>query len=253
MLCFPETNPRVKLYTVDSAHPTNFILELCNLPENRIDITLANAVIAALDHIEGILDNLTEEQKLLGGSLITTSSGKFFSNGLDVEKSLNNPEFHKRFTPFLVRLMNFRLPTIAAINGHAFAGGCLLAFAHDYIVMNSERGFICMNEIDIGFPLPPGSPEVLKNRVSNPIILRKIINEGKRFSAQEGVDSGFIDYAVPKDKVMETAINLGYQVSKKAMNGGVTLGLMKIETNRIMNTTILTSVGTKTGSYFSKL
>ena len=45
------------------------------------------------------------------------------------------------------------IPTVALINGHAFAGGCLLALAHDYRIMRSDRGYMCMNEILLPSPL----------------------------------------------------------------------------------------------------
>ena len=51
----------------------------------------------------------------------------------------------------------YPMPTIALINGHAFAGGLMLAMFHDYRVMNPHRGYLCLNELDFGAPLRPPS------------------------------------------------------------------------------------------------
>jgi enoyl-CoA hydratase/carnithine racemase len=64
----------------------------------------------------------------------------------------------------LGRLLCFPVPTIAAINGHAFAGGFMLAFAHDYRIMRTDRGFLCLPEIDLGMGLLPGMNAIIRYR-----------------------------------------------------------------------------------------
>jgi len=101
--------------------------------------------------------------------LITTSSTeKFFSTGLDIKfvstlTSLSDVDnFLLEFQRLTGRLLCFPVPTIALINGHAFAGGCMYAMAHDYRIMRKKVGFICMNEVDLGFPLGPGMNSVVQ-------------------------------------------------------------------------------------------
>lgn len=85
--------------------------------------------------------------------------------------------------PVLFRTLSIGVPTIAAINGHAVCGsnlliflyfsysfseclqiaaGAMIAFCCDYRIMNSDKGFICINEVELGFPLTPGTKMVEK-------------------------------------------------------------------------------------------
>jgi hypothetical protein len=70
------------------------------------------------------------------------------------------PCYPETFNPFLIRLLTFPLVTIAAINGHAFAGGFLVALACDFRLISAEdpagkkKVWCCMNEVDFGAPFP---------------------------------------------------------------------------------------------------
>ena len=92
----------------------------------------------------------------------------------------------------LSRLLTFGLPTVAAINGHAFAGGFLLSLACDHRVMRTERGFLCMNEIDIGFALTPGMNALLDAKLPKHV-MRDTVLQGRRWTAEEAVAQGFVD------------------------------------------------------------
>ncbi len=71
--------------------------------------------------------------------------------------------------PLFRRLLAFPCPTVAVVNGHAFAAGLMLAMHHDYRVMNPERGFACLNELDFGAPLrPPMSAIFARRRPTRP-------------------------------------------------------------------------------------
>lgn len=81
---------------------------------------------------------------------------RFYSNGLDLPLAMRTPMFFPRILNALLgRILTFPIPTIAAINGHAFAGGFTLALAHDFRVMKNEDGrfqkWLCMNEVG-GYP-----------------------------------------------------------------------------------------------------
>src|SRR3954463_3515242 len=116
--------------------------------ENRFNRTSIDELHAALDEVEG-----TEGP----AALVTTGEGKFFSNGLDLDWLMSGAEGTEGFIDEVHRLpgrgLGFGAVTVAAVNGHAFAGGGMLAVAHDYVVMREDRGFWCLPEVDLGLPL----------------------------------------------------------------------------------------------------
>lgn len=72
------------------------------------------------------------------------------------------------------------MPTVALINGHAFAGALMLSMMHDYRIMNPHRGFLCLNEVELGVPLKPAMSTIFRQKVS-PTTYRSLVLEGKRF------------------------------------------------------------------------
>jgi enoyl-CoA hydratase/carnithine racemase len=85
------------------------------------------------------------------------------------------------------------MPTIALVNGHAFAGGFMLAMYHDYRVFNPTRGFLCLNELDLGVPLQAPMSSVFRQKVAAPQVYRSLVLEAKRFSAKEALETGIVD------------------------------------------------------------
>ena len=112
--------------SLQSSDGTLFIITMKN-GENRIDTTFCQTMFTILDEIEAFC----EEMDGTPAALITTSEGKFYSNGLDLEHALSTPGFFEDYYLALMeRFLTFRIPTVAALNGHAFAGGCMMALAH---------------------------------------------------------------------------------------------------------------------------
>ena len=119
-----------------------------NEGENRINLDSLARLNELLDDIENVDGPV---------SLVLTGSGKFFCNGLDLARFADKRD---EFTATLHsleqtigRLLIFPAYTVAAINGHAFAGGALISCAFDYRVMREDRGYWCMNEAEIGLAL----------------------------------------------------------------------------------------------------
>lgn len=204
-----------------------YLLEFCNGEDNRLVTDFCQGVLKALDLIE--IDCPVGEGT---GAVVTTGSiPKFYSNGLDLEHAGNTPGFWRdSFYPMLHRLASFHLPCIAAINGHAFAGGAMLALCHDYRITNRDRGFLCLNEVLFGAPLMTGMMACVKHRVSN-ASLRKCVLEGHRFAGPEQVAHGFADLAVdPADNgVLRCAMEEAKRLSMFSKSG--VYGKLKIELN----------------------
>lgn len=95
------------------------------------------------------------------------------------------------------------MPTIALLNGHTFAGGMLLACAHDYRVLNPSRGFLCMNEVDLGVAVQPAMAALIRARAPTPAVLRAVLLEGKRFGGEEALSAGLVDVLGGREELLK--------------------------------------------------
>lgn len=84
------------------------------------------------------------------------------------------------------------MPTVALLNGHAFAGGLMLAAAQDYRLAPSPRGFLCLNELLFGAPLKPAMSALFRHKVP-PATYRSLVLEARRFPGDEAVAAGLAD------------------------------------------------------------
>lgn len=94
------------------------------------------------------------------------------------------------------------MPTIALVNGHAFAGGFMVAMYHDYRLFNPIRGFLCLNELDLGVPLKPAMSSVFRQKLS-PQVYKAMVLEAKRFSAKEALEDGIVDALGGMEELMK--------------------------------------------------
>ena len=99
----------------------------------------------------GSVDKLLDQALSEGAhALVTTATGKFYSNGLDLDWLGANGDKAKWYVQqvqsLFARMLTFPMPTVAAINGHAFGAGAMLGIAHDYRVMRDDRGYYCFPE-----------------------------------------------------------------------------------------------------------
>lgn len=121
------------------------------------------------------------------------------------------------YDPVFYRLLTFPLITVAAVNGHAFAGGMMLALACDFRVMNADKGMMSMNEIFIGLPLPNSFATFLRLRLPYQALRDTVM--GRRWVQSELLENGIIDETAPGDKVLERAIELAKAEAPKVCLG----------------------------------
>ena len=93
-------------------------------------------------------------------------------------------------------LMSFPIPVIAAMNGHTFAGGVGLAMACDWRVMRSDRGYICLNEIDVPIAFPRLTYALFKPKLPKNV-LSDVTLRARRFNAPEALSKGLVDELAP--------------------------------------------------------
>ncbi|GAC67107.1 enoyl-CoA hydratase-related protein [Gordonia soli] len=160
----------------------------------------------AVRQIGELLDEVAAADGASG--LVTTGAGKFFSTGLDTAWVLQNVEQVDAYTQsvqeLLARFLSFPMPTAAAINGHAFGAGALLAFAHDRIVMRADRGFLCMPGVTIGASYAPGSVRLVAAKVPAPIN-HEVLVTGRRYGGAVATELGIVHEAVAQDEVVPAA------------------------------------------------
>lgn len=194
-----------------SREGTVFVLRF-DAPENRFRPDNIEAWDAALDEVEGAGSP---------ASLVTTGTGKFYSNGLDLEWMFaqTDPEVRDGYIPkvlgLMARVLTFPTITVAAINGHAFGAGAQISLAHDFRVMRSDRGYWCMPEIDMKAPLHPGMTAIIQARVSHQTA-HELIVTGTRYGAEAALAKQIIDHAVPESEVLSKAIEIAEALSSKA-------------------------------------
>ena len=170
--------------------------------ENRFNPANLDAIEASLDEVE-VADGP-------GTPLVLTGEGKFFSNGLDLEwmshASKGEPErVLERVHALLGRVLAFPALTLAAINGHAFAAGAMLALACDQRVMRVDRGFFCLPEADLGLPFSPGMSALIASKLA-PAAASEAMVTGRRFGGGDAERAGIVDAAVPEDEVLDRAV-----------------------------------------------
>ncbi|XP_041455239.1 enoyl-CoA delta isomerase 2, peroxisomal-like [Lytechinus variegatus] len=157
--------------------------------------------------------------------LIFTGQGKFFSYGLDLHWiALQTKNVTRKFLiendDLLQRITLFPLPTIAAINGHAFGMGAIFAMACDYRVMKKGRGWFCLPETKLKIKFSPikSSPVGLKLHRSQ--TLRDAAIFSKRFTAEEARRADIIDEAVDENELMAAAIRYGNEIAGEVLDRG---------------------------------
>jgi len=145
-------------------------------------------------------------------ALVTTGAGKFYSNGLDLDRLMGDGGgLLGEYVPVMLRLFArmLRLPvvTVAALNGHAFAAGAMMSLTHDFRVMRRDRGYWCLPEADLGMPLAPGMNDLIAARLT-PQVAHEAIVTARRYTADEAVAAAIVDVAADEDQVLERAVAL---------------------------------------------
>jgi enoyl-CoA hydratase/carnithine racemase len=198
--------------------------------ENRFNRRFVDALHGALDEVERGAGPV---------ALVTVGEDKFYSNGLDLdwltgEGSSQGPEFIAAFMAVLGRVLALPIPTVAAMNGHAFAGGAMLALTHDFRVMRADRGFFCLPEVDIGLPFAAGMAALIQSKL-DPSTSRDLMLTGRRIGGTEAAALRVVDETAAADQVLACAVARAETLSSKERTtyGAIKRG-MYAETIRLL-------------------
>src|ERR1700685_540447 len=178
-----------------------------NEGENRINLD-------SLARLNELLDELEKFDGPL--SIVLTGTGKFFCNGLDLARfGDKRDEFVETLHVLeqtIGRLWVFPAYTVAAINGHAFAGGALISCAFDYRVMREDRGYWCMNEAEIGLALDERLWSILTNRLPR-ATATVAATTARRFSGPDALASGIVEAVAGETDVVANALVMAERMS----------------------------------------
>jgi len=198
-------------------HDDVFVLDLGDT-ENRFHPDWLISVNARLDEIDKAADPR---------ALVVAATGKFFSNGLDLEWLAAHPDRERDYIASVQRLfarvLTLPLVTVAAIQGHAFAAGAMLTLACDFRVMRADRGFWCLPEADIGLPFTPGMSGLIQARLT-PRAAHEAMITARRYGGADAAAAGIVDQAVDEAVVRSAAIETAAAQAAKA---GPALGTIK--------------------------
>jgi enoyl-CoA hydratase len=155
---------------------------------------------------------ISELRKLKTGdcrAAILTGNDRVFSAGVDLVRLVREePVYLETFLPVLIEcfqtIFQFPKPLVAAINGHAIAGGCILASACDYRVAHSKVR-IGIPELRVGVPLPSIAIEIIRFAVATEA-LQAMVNVGRNYRGDEAVQVGLADQIVASEEVLDSAM-----------------------------------------------
>ncbi len=170
-------------------------LRLAHGKASAMDVELLEALIQELD--------AAKDAK----AIILTGTGSIFSAGVDLFRLTNEGvPYVKRFFPLLsellTKLYELPIPVVAAANGHAIAGGCILVLASDYRLMAEGNGRIGVAELLVGVPFPEIALRVVQFAVPN---APRYVLTGRTLLPQEALAANMIDEVADPDQLLQRA------------------------------------------------
>ena len=143
-------------------------------------------------------------------AVVMTAAGRTFSAGVDLVRLLEGgAPYVRKFLPVLSNMFatvfSHPAPVVAAINGHAIAGGCVLACAADKRLMARDGGRIGVTELLVGVPFPPAAMEIMRCAAASQLFADVILS-GATYTPTEAVARGFVHDVVEPEALLESAV-----------------------------------------------
>jgi enoyl-CoA hydratase len=184
---------------MDSGVPVA-VLRLAHGPVNAMDIELCRAIT---EQFRALADDPAR-------AVVITGTDRAFSAGVDLKRLLaGGAPYVAEFLPALADAFRaaFELPkpVVAAVNGHAIAGGCVLAACADHVLMADGAGRIGVPEIRVGVPFPRIALEVLRVAVGERAA-RRLVMGAQTYPAEQARDLGLVDEVVPAGALAGRAV-----------------------------------------------
>jgi enoyl-CoA hydratase len=170
------------------------VVRLSHGKVNALDQALAEAITATM-------------RELADSCIVLTGAGRAFSAGVDLRRVVEGgPEYVAAFLPALddalVAVFDAPGPVIAAVNGHAIAGGCILAAACDLRLMSG--GTMGITELLVGLPFPPAALEIVRHAVGPRV--EELAFTGRTFDPASARELGLVHEILPPEVLLDEAV-----------------------------------------------
>lgn len=189
---------------IDLATQDSIAVLTMNAAENRHNPEFLAEFNQHLDQIEA--------DKSIKSIVLTSTSEKNWSLGIDLawmSQPTNTPEiitdFMTQLGGLLKRLVTFPMPIIAALNGHTYGNGSVLACACDFRFMKSDKGFFCFPEVDVLVPFLP-SMFPLINKAIPQTFFNRLAMTGQRVGAQELLDNQVVEAIFADEEELQAGV-----------------------------------------------
>lgn len=195
----------------------NVFLLTMNDGENRWTTTFVRAFAKVLDEVE------SSEGP---AALVTASADeKFFSNGLDLEWLTSEGEhsggdravFGGEAMALFGRLITLPIPTVCAINGHAFGAGFMIALCHDIRLMRSDRGYACANELELGMVIPDAELALFRHKIPMNAFF-ETVQLARRWTGPDALKAGIVQQVEGLDNLLDAAMTRAEELSRLGAN-----------------------------------
>lgn len=194
-----------------------FVLDIGDT-ENRFHPDWVGSVNSLLDEVEK-----TEAPR----ALVTAATGKFFSNGLDLDWLFAHAEQAADYVAdvqeLLARVLTLPVVTVAALQGHTFAAGAMFSLANDFRVMRGDRGYWCLPEADINLPFSTGMSALIQARLT-PQVAHEAMTTARRYGGHDALAAAIVDRTADEGAVRQAAIEIA---SAHVAKAGPNLGTIK--------------------------
>jgi enoyl-CoA hydratase len=186
------------------------VVQMAHGKANALDTTLCRELAAQLAGLE----------RSGHRAAVLIGQGPIFSAGVDLLRLRDGgpgylEEFLSALSEAFLALFTCPVPVVAAVNGHAVAGGCILVCACDYRVMDAGHGRIGVTELLVGLPFPVTALEILRFAVGTHR-LQELTHFGRTYPASEAVGLGLVDEAVAGASVLARAVAIADQFAALA-------------------------------------
>jgi enoyl-CoA hydratase/carnithine racemase len=198
--------------------------------ENRFNLGFCNELLNALDDIE--------KKTAVNALVVRSADEKIWCNGMDLDWLVpaigrKDPDVEKFFDTqdrVYRRITFYPMITVAALTGHAFAGGAILACSFDFRLMRADRGFLCFPEVDLNIPFLPYMDALIQRAMPMHKVFEAELT-GKRFTAAELEKYNVIRKACPSsDETVKEAVAFAKSLNK---GRGIVTEMKKVMNARI--------------------